>query len=131
MKINQPVYDAHFTTEQLAKILPMIEQESSNFHGQLDSLYQVAGLLLVGQLYGWRVMRLVSTRSNWNRATKLFGDLKLLMPERGPLAEKSVGLRIADALGKGKFWEIIRGLEKLPQEQRKMVENLVVDSPCR
>ena len=44
--------------EQLKEL---IERVCSEYHGQLDHLYQAVGLLVVGQLYGWRVMRLIST----------------------------------------------------------------------
>ena len=90
--------------EQLKEL---IERVCSEYHGQLDHLYQAVGLLVVGQLYGWRVMRLISTRPNWRKASALFGDLKTLMPERGPLAHKSIGLKISDDLGH--YWEIIQG----------------------
>ena len=43
------------------------------------------------------------------------------MPERGPLAHKSIGLKISDDLGH--YWEIIQGVVKVPQAERKAAQN--------
>lgn len=94
-----------------------IEELCENYHGQLDDLYQVVGMIVVGRLFGWRVMRLVSTRPNWHKSAELFGDVKDWMPERGRFAHRSWGLKIADDLGK--FWHIVRGTVKLDQDQRR------------
>lgn len=99
-----------------------IEQVCEEFHGQLDHLYQAVGMIVVGRYFGWRVMRLVAPARTWRLATKLFGDPKLLMPERGRLAHKSVGLKLADRIGD--YWGIIRGSrsrDEIPVEQRRMV----------
>ena len=104
-------------------ILNIIEIESANFHGQLDDLYQVCGLLLVGQLYGWRVMRLISTRPNWRMASKMFGkyapdgDIKSLMPEHGDLEEKSLGYRMIRNVSQ--YWDVVKGIESMPKQERK------------
>ena len=96
-----------------------IESICSEYHGQLDDLYQAIGVVVAGQLFGWRVMRLVSTRSNWKLATDLFGDLKdpQLMPEYGVYCERSLGLHLTRELGD--YWKVIRGIIKVPQEKRR------------
>lgn len=103
----------------------MIQKACAEYHGQLDDLYQAIGLIVAGQLFGWRVMRLVSTRSNWQKAQELFGDPKKLMDPRGPYAHRSLGLKIADELGE--FWEIVRGLTKIPHQTRRTL----IDTGCR
>ena len=96
-----------------------IERACTEYNGQLDDLYQSIGLLVTGQLFGWRVMRLVSSRNNWASATKIFGDLKdpKLMPEYGFLSERSVGLMIVRELGD--YWKVVRGIIKVPEKQRR------------
>lgn len=94
-----------------------IERVCTEYDGQLDDLYQSIGLLVAGQLFGWRVMRLVAQRQNWRDATHLFGDLKERMPERGDLWYRSVGLKLADDLQD--YWNIIKGVVKIPHEQRR------------
>jgi len=93
-----------------------IETVCKEFHGQGDDLFQVLGMMVAGEFFGWRVVRMVSTRRHWAMAHRLFGDPKLYMEERGPLASKSFGLKIAD---KGEeYWRIIRGQSGVPKEER-------------
>ena len=94
-----------------------IDKVCSEYHGQLDDLYQSIGLLVAGQLFGWRVMRLVSSRTNWKVATELFGDLKELMPREGVYAHRSIGLKLANELGD--YWKVVRGLIKVPEQKRR------------
>lgn len=96
-----------------------VETVCTEFSGQLDDLYAVVGMIVVGRLFGWRVMRLVSRRGHWALAAKLFGDPKALMRERGVLAHKSVGLAIIDKAGD--YWEVIRGHKSIAREDRKLV----------
>jgi hypothetical protein len=85
----------------------MITEVSTNFIGQLDDLQAAVGLLVLGRLYGWRVMRLISSTRHWSVTTRIFGDPKQLLPERGILAHKSQGLKIVDQAGI--YWEFIKG----------------------
>lgn len=108
------------TTESFnPELLESIDTVCTDFKGQLDDLYKVVGMLVVGQLYGWRVMRLVASRSVWTNSIKFFGDPKLLMPERGNLWQKSVGLRAVDALDA--YWDVIKGVVKLPKEEKAAI----------
>jgi len=96
-----------------------IDQVSTDFKGQIDDLTAVVGMVMVGRLYGWRVIRLVNSRRLWVLACRLFGDLKNILPERGLLAHKSVGLALVDKAGD--YWDFISGDTKaLPLHQRKL-----------
>ncbi len=90
------------------------------FHGQIDDFYAAVGMIVVGRLVGWKVMRLVASRKCWATASKWFGDPKLLMKERGPLAHKSIGLKIADKFEE--YWEYVRGHKHMALEDRRAVE---------
>ncbi len=102
------------TDEELFK---KIDEISANYVGQLDDLYSIIGMIVMGRFYGWRVVRLVSTRRLWKRANDIFGDVKLLMPERGAYANKSLGLKMVDELDR--YWDTVNGLFNIPLEQRK------------
>jgi hypothetical protein len=101
------------TEEELSKNLvpheleKLIAHVAYNYRGLAGGLYESVGILVVGRLLGWRVTRLVSSRSAWEKATALFGDLKVLMPERGKLAYKSLGLETLDKIGG--YWDFISG----------------------
>jgi len=98
----------------------LIDKVSSEFTGQIDDLSAAIGILVLGRLYGWRVMRLVSNRRHWAVANKIFGDMKKLLPERGKYAHKSIGLKIADKFGD--YWALIRGSVKvIPEKERRKV----------
>lgn len=100
-------------------MLNQIDQVSGEFKGQLDDLYKIVGMIVIGRLYGWRVVRLVSTRRLWAHANRYFGDVKEFMPERGKYAHKSLGLKIADELGE--FRNIVLGVVSVPAEEKKKI----------
>ena len=104
------------------EMMKKIDEVSINFTGQLDDLTAAVGMVMVGRLYGWRVIRLVNSKRLWSFACKLFGDLKELLPERGVLAHKSLGLAIVDK--SGDYWDVVSGRgnrDGLPLQERKMI----------
>lgn len=103
------------------EFLKKIDEVSTSFVGQIDDLDVAIGMLISGRLYGWRVIRLVHSKRHWNFACKLFGDLKELLPERGRLANKSVGLSLIDK--SSDYWDVVAGnvsRDFLPLHKRKM-----------
>jgi len=84
-----------------------IDDVCEKFTGHIPDLYQIVGVMVVGRLFGWRVVRLTCSRRVWTLATRWFGDPKVYMPERGRLSYKSVGLNIVDKLGD--YWEFVNG----------------------
>lgn len=102
------------------ELMIQIEEVTKDFHGQLDYLYETVGMILLGRLMGWRVMRLVSSRRCWKMAADLFGDPKLIMPERGKYYKKSIGLAIIDKTGD--YWDYIKKIKPMPINERKFVD---------
>lgn len=84
----------------------LINEKMVTFKGDIPDFFRAVGMLYVGRRYGWRVMRLVAPRPVWAFVTREFGDPKELMPERGDLYHKSVGLRAVDTIGD--YWGVIR-----------------------
>jgi len=89
------------------ELMDLIENKSTDFHGQIDDLYKAVGMIIIGRLFGWKVMRLAAPRSTWTKATELFGDPKLLMKDEEKLAHKSFGLHVCKEAKK--YWEFVRG----------------------
>lgn len=107
------------------ELIKKIEQVTNEYRGNLDDLYTIVGMVVIGRLMGWRVIRLVSSRRLWSLGCKLFGDLKSdeIMPERGLYARKSVGLAVVDKLGG--YWDFVRGSvnrDQLPIHERKLIK---------
>jgi hypothetical protein len=96
-----------------------ISKVCKEYTGNGQDLILIVGMVVVGQEFGWRVVRLIASRRLWTLACAIFGDLKELLPERGVLAYKSVGLVILDRAGR--YWELIRGQDKMDGDQRKML----------
>ncbi len=99
-----------------------IEQVCKDYVGPIPELYSMVGAVIVGRLFGWRVVRLTVSRRIWTMMTKAFGDPKQLMPDRGPLAYKSVGLKLVDQWGD--YWDFVRGSaprEGLSPQDRKAI----------
>lgn len=106
------------------KMLEMINKATVEYTGLCGDLTTAIGILVLSRAYGWKVMRLVSSRRSWQVANKIFGDIKEMTPERGEHARKSVGLEIADKLGE--YWDLISGKKKvIPELTRKMITNVV------
>jgi hypothetical protein len=92
------------------ELMMKVEGKFKDFEGDITDFYTAVGMVVVGRLTGWRVMRLVSSRKTWSLANDIFGDIKApgyLMREREIYSVKSVGLKIADTLGE--YWEYVQG----------------------
>ena len=99
-----------------------IDRYCENFQGQSNHLYAVVGAAVVGRLFGWRFVRLTSSRLVWRSLMIAFGDPKEWMPEYGRLAGKSVGLKVVEKLGD--FWDFINGVtprDDLSAHDRKAI----------
>lgn len=112
------------TTERMTdkELFEKLDQVGTDFHGQADDLNEVVGLFVMGRLYGWRVERIVCSNRIWRLATKLVGDPKKILPERGPLAHKSFALKAINTVGD--YWELVSGRssrDAIPLHDRKMI----------
>jgi hypothetical protein len=96
-----------------------INSVCASYVGQLDELYEAVGMVMVGRLYGWRVMRLATSQRVWAHVKLLFGDPKDLMPERGVFSHKSVGLNACDKIGE--YWAVVKRHVEIPAGSKKEV----------
>ena len=101
------------------ELMAMIDDKVGNYHGDISYLYEAIGMVVVGRLFGWRVMRLVSSGRCWTLACKLFGDLKEELLPEGKYYKKSAGMRLIDQFGD--YWEIIKRHKSMPMDKRRMV----------
>jgi len=101
------------------ELMDLIENKSTDFHGQIDDLYKAVGVIIIGRLFGWKVMRLAAPRSTWTKATELFGDPKLLMKDEEKLAHKSFGLHVCKEANE--YWQFIKGHRQIDSIQRKEI----------
>jgi hypothetical protein len=107
------------------EMLDLMELKASEFTGIGGDLISAVGILVLSRFYGWRVMRLIASRRQWNVTVKTFGNIKKITPERGQYARKSVGLSIADKLGD--YWSYMRGQKNSkgdPEKGRQMIVDI-------
>lgn len=107
------------------EMLDLINQKAAEYTGLGGNLISAVGILVLSRIYGWKVMRLISSRRQWNLANEIFGDIKTVTPDRGEYARKSVGLAIADKIGN--YWAFMRGeknsKDDLDKSRKMLVEN--------
>lgn len=118
--------DKKMITDQ--EMLNLMEIKASEFTGIGGDLISAVGILVLSRFYGWRVMRLIASRRQWNVTVKIFGDVKKMAPERGQYARKSVGLALADKIGD--YWSYMRGQKNSkedPEKGRQMIIDVIDD----
>lgn len=101
------------------EMIEKIDKVCKEYRGDGSKLLMIVGMLVVGRLYGWKVIRLIAPRRLWSIACEQFGDLKELLPEEGRLAYKSVGFTIITRVGQ--FWDVIRGESNIDHDKRRKI----------
>jgi len=105
------------TPEQLSN---QIESIVTEYTGSVHDLYSAIGVLAVGDKLGWRVLRMTLSRRSYAKYQKILGmDFKLVFPEEGLHARKSVGLDISKKLNN--FWNVVKGIETIDADSKKML----------
>jgi len=98
-----------------------------SYSGDISLMNDAVGLLVVGRVMGWEHQRIISSRSSWSFATKVFGDPKKFMPKRTAIGvRKSVALSLVDTLTSAGqllsgYLDIVRGHFHIPKEDRRRV----------
>lgn len=94
----------------------VILQHMDDFRGIATTLESALGALVIGQYFGWRVLKLIHNPATYRRYEKVLGiDFKDVCPEITKTGErKSVGYAITKALGS--FWAVIMGKRKVPEK---------------
>jgi len=97
------------------KIEKKIEENIKEFHGDPTTLESAVGALIVGQYYGWRVLKMLHSPATYLKYEKILG-IKFAdhMRERTEQSTKCRGIRIADKLNS--FWSVVRGKHKIPNK---------------
>lgn len=86
----------------------LMKSAAYDFSGNMQILQNAFGALCIGRIYGWRVLRLVLDKSSYSKYQKLLNvKFTEACPERGVLADRSIALGIADAVGN--FWKVVSG----------------------
>ena len=105
--------------EKLLNLSPELEAKLvkavRSYSGNSSVLESALGTLIVGQHYGWRVIKLIHNQTTYKKYEKVLGiKFQDLCEEETKISRKSVGYKIAKSLNS--FWAVVRG--KIPVENK-------------
>jgi len=86
----------------------VIDVAISTYRGDVGVLESAIGALHIGLKVGWKPLRLMHKHETFIRYQEILSlDFHKVMPEVGPLADKSMGWHIAKKARN--FWDVVRG----------------------
>lgn len=90
-----------------------ILQHMKEFRGVGTTLESALGALVVGQFFGWRVLKILHNPATYRKYEKVLGiEFKTVCPEITEFGQKkSVGYAITEKLGS--FWAVVMGKRKV------------------
>lgn len=94
----------------------IILKQMREFRGNGSTLESALGALIMGQYFGWRVLKLMHNPSTYRRYEKVLGiEFKDVCEDITELGKrKSIGYAITKKLGS--FWAVIMGKRKVPDK---------------
>lgn len=103
---KQPI--TPLTPEQALQYVAIIDKAAENFRGQADELENAIGMLMIGRIYGWRVLVIVHNKRTIKKYEEILGiNIREMFPPEGPLAHKSLGYKVATTFSN--FWKVVSG----------------------
>lgn len=94
--------------ERKLQVAQLLEGTLTTYHGEMELLEKAAGMLVLGDYLGWRVLVLVHSKSTLRRYEQVLGiRVREFFPEEGPLASHSAGY--SRALELHKYWPVANG----------------------
>lgn len=110
-------------TEELQRLLVLddeteqrILQNMKEFRGVGTTLESALGALVLGQFFGWRVLKILHNPATYRKYEKVLGiEFKNLCPEITDFGQKkSIGYAITEKLGS--FWAVVMGKRKVAEK---------------
>ena len=114
---QRKLFDLNLSEEQEQIILKNIKE----FRGVGTTLESALGALIMGQYFGWRVLKILHNPLTYRRYEKILGlNFQDACPETTGYSEtKSVGYAITQKIGS--FWAVVMGKRKV--EDKGLIEN--------
>lgn len=108
----------------------IIQKALKEFKGQIDTFESALGALIIGQHYGWRVLKIIHSPATYKKYEKLLGlSFEDICPERGALAHKSIGLMVADKMNS--FWAVVLGKIEVKNKLRITTDQKEIDKAVK
>ena len=104
---------ANLSEANLKEIYKIEREAIAQYSGDIGTLASALGFLRLGYEVGWRVLVIAHHKATIKKYEKILGiEIRQIFDKEGPGADRSIGLKVAKSIGK--FWEIVRGQEKVP-----------------
>ena len=115
---KQPI--PQLSAEEEHQYIEIINKAVENFHGLADELENAIGMLMIGRIYGWKVLVIIHNKRTIRKYEKILDiNIREMFPPEGPLAYKSIGYKIARTVSN--FWKAVSGDIKI--ENRRMLDS--------
>lgn len=85
-----------------------LEKAIKDFRGSATTLESALGAVLIGQTFGWRMLKMIHNPSTYSKYEKILGiKFRDYCKEETKNTQRNVGMKAAVKLKA--FWEIVRG----------------------
>lgn len=93
------------TSEELVAHIDIMIKE---FEGDAPELIAAIGTLMVGRVYGWKVLRIITSSKSYAKYQRVLGmEFKDYLPATTKFSDRSLGFKIVTNLNN--FWEVVQG----------------------
>lgn len=98
--------------KEAAALCNQLDNVAQSFKGQFDELESALGMMIMGRLFGWKVLVLIHNKRTIRKYEEILGiSVREAFNPTGPLTAKSVGYEFAERAGQ--FWKGVSGEFKL------------------
>ncbi len=109
-----------------SELLKHIDKIAAEYVGDISHLSSAIGALMLGRLYGWRVIRIITSSKVYTRHQRILAlEFKQVFQEETQISRKSTGYMIAKKLGK--FWDVVNSKFKIETRKKMFLEPLDYD----
>lgn len=96
------------TDEQNKELAARCEE----FKGQITTLSAALGAIHVGQIFGWRVLKIIHSPATLKKYEQIIGlKYEEICPETTESSMRNVGYRVSQKIGG--FWKVVLGQVKV------------------
>lgn len=89
-----------------------LEKAATEFKGNGTTLESALGAVLMGRMYGWRVLKMMHSPATYRNYEKILGiKFRDICKEETKLTQRNMGMKIAAKWNN--FWEVVRGTYKV------------------
>ncbi len=107
--------------EEAQQYMEIVDRAVINFRGQADELENAIGMLMIGRIYGWKVLVIVHNKRTIKKYEEILGiNIREMFPPEGPLAHKSLGYKFASTVSN--FWKAVSGDIKVENRREIGIE---------